>query len=390
MISIKDKKECSGCTACASVCPHNAIQMQPDVLGFLYPVIDADLCVECGLCDKVCQFNNKYSRYNNFETPMVYGSRHKEEKELEISQSGAASWAIMQCFLEQSGVVYGVGYDDLTHIVHKRAVTIEDCEEFRGSKYVQSDLRNIFDSIKKDLISGQRVLFFGTACQVAGLKAFIPKKLHSSLTTVDLVCHAVPSPAVWKSYIEYFENKQKAKVINVNFRNKKYGWHSHSETILFNNGTEITSDTYFDLFYKHLTIRPSCSNCHFTNFNRVSDVTIGDFWGWEKSYSDWNDNKGVSLFMVNSQKGLELRESLKKYMEFIESDVAKCSQPQLRGPVELHKDYMDVVALFEKSGFEGVAKKYGYIPGYKYYLDRVKGKLNYLRSVLSRIKHKLV
>ena len=207
MIKIVEKKDCCGCTACASICPHNSITMKPDVMGFLYPVVDMTSCVECGLCEKVCQFHDDYKRYGNYNVPEVYGCRHKDLEELSHSQSGAAAWAITQTFLESPGVVYGVGYESVTHIVHKRATSLDECQEFRGSKYVQSDLRGVFRQVKNDLKEGYRVLFFGTACQVSGLKSYIPVSLHERLFIVDIVCHATPSPAFWKSYVEYMQCK---------------------------------------------------------------------------------------------------------------------------------------------------------------------------------------
>lgn len=370
MIKIIDKYNCCGCTACANVCSHNAITMTPDVMGFKYPIVDADLCVNCGLCDKVCQFHKEYQRYDNFSEPIVYGCRHKDINELAKSQSGAASWAIIQSFFSEPGVVYGAVFESPTNIIHKRAISLEECHGFRGSKYVQSDLRDTFRTVKADLNNGNRVLFFGTGCQISGLKTFIPGPLRNRLFIVDIVCHSVPSPEVWMSYINYLEQYRKHPIVNVNFRDKKLGWHSHNQTFVFSDNSILSETTYFSMYYQHMIIRPSCSNCHFTNLKRVSDITIGDFWGWEKYYKQWNDNKGVSLFLINSEKGLEMKRKAEQYLDFIESDTTKCLQPQLIGPVKLHPEYDAIVTLFEKKGFKGIARKYGYIPGYKYYKDK--------------------
>lgn len=374
MINVIDKKKCCGCTACASICPKSAITMEPDVFGFLYPIVNDSLCVECGLCNRVCQFNSSYSRYFNFEQPVVYGCRHKQEKELETSQSGGLSEAIIESFLENKGVVYGVGYDGVCHILHKRATSLEECQEFKGSKYVQSDIRGIFFKVREDLLAGEKVLFFGTGCQVAGLKAFIPQKLHTLLMTVDLVCHATPSPAVWKSYIEYLEKKYNGTIIKVNFRDKCYGWHSHNESFIFEGRKDKVMKIVFrDLFYKHKIIRYSCSNCPFTNLQRVSDLTISDFWGWEKYYSAWNDNKGVSLLLINSSKGLSFFDtSLKNHIDYYLSDTTKCLQPQLLGPVQIdEKEMAEDEILFKEKGIYGLAVKYREV-GFKYQFDRVK------------------
>lgn len=390
MIKIEDKKDCCGCTACASICPHNAITMKPDVMGFLYPVVDETSCVECGLCEKVCQFHDGYRRYDNYDTPEVFGCRHNDEQELSKSQSGAAAWAITQTFLQQPGVVYGVGYESVTHIVHKRATSLDECQEFRGSKYVQSDLRGVFRQVKDDLKAGHRVLFFGTACQVSGLKSYIPVQFQERLTVVDIVCHATPSPAFWKSYVEYMQSKYKSQVVKVDFRDHVFGWHSHEESFYFANGKKVSSHIFRALFYDHLIIRNSCMNCHFTNFKRVSDITLSDFWGWENHYQEWNDNKGVSLFLVNSKKGEQLYQQCQTYLSFIRSDMDKCVQPQLQHPAEEPADYHTVAPLFKEKGFKGVARKYGHIPGKKYYHDLIKAYIQQVHLFLSRIKHSIV
>ena len=354
-----NKYNCCGCTACATVCKKKAIKMEPDIMGFLYPMIDDDVCVDCGKCLKVCQFKSDYKRVNNLIEPLVYGIRHKSDEELKKSQSGAASWAIIETFLDKSGVVYGAAFDNSFHVVHKRATTIEEAQEFRGSKYVQSDLRGVFESIKTDLLKGERVLFIGTGCQVAGLKAAIPEKYQEKLFTVDLVCHAAPSPSVWEEYIKSVQDKYRSKVISADFRNKKYGWHSHRETFNLANGLEINSEVFKYLFYDHLIIRKSCTKCPFTNLKRVSDMTIGDFWGWEKYYKEWNDNKGVSLLLINSLRGEKFFNVLKTKVAFIKSDPSKCLQPQLIGPSKVNKRKLEEAEeIFRKRGFEVLKTKY--------------------------------
>ena len=217
MINIINKADCCGCTACASVCTHKAITMKPDSLGFLYPEVDINKCTNCGLCEKVCAFNDNYDKSLNFDKPKAYGARHKDIHEVETSRSGAAFIAISDWVLEQGGIVYGVGYEEHFKVVHKRATSKEQRNEFKGSKYVQSYLGDIFIQVKNDLKDGKIVLFSGTPCQTSGLNSFIGKKLRTNLILVDVVCHGVPSPNIWRDYIAFYEKKYKRKISSVDF-----------------------------------------------------------------------------------------------------------------------------------------------------------------------------
>lgn len=237
MIEINNPADCCGCSACASICGHDAITMQPDSLGFLYPVVDTAKCVNCGLCEKVCAFNDNYDTSQNFSEPIAYGARQKDINEIMKSRSGAVFAALSDYILENGGVIYGAGYTDHFRVVHKRATTKEERDELRGSKYVQSDMRDIFRSVKADLQSGKVVLFSGTPCQTSGLNSFISRKLRDNLFLVDIVCHGVPSPYIWRDYIAYLEKKQGSKIVWVSFRDKEqFGWASHHETFKFERG----------------------------------------------------------------------------------------------------------------------------------------------------------
>lgn len=344
---------CCGCTACAAICPKKAITMQADSMGFLYPNVDKALCTNCGLCTSTCAFHANDKTSASIEEQGVYGCRLKDENELKKSRSGGAAWALITSFLRQEGVVYGVVCESVTHVVHKRAVSIEECQAMRGSKYVQSDMRGVFPQVKADLQAGRRVLFTGTACQVAGLLSYLPEKLHERLTTVDIVCHGVPSPAVWESYVKYVERKYAGQVVAADFRDKKYGWHSHNETFRLQDGRELMLAYFRQLFYAHRILRPSCSVCPFTKFQRVSDITVSDFWGWEKHHSEWNDDRGVSLMLVNTEKGELLRKDTD--LSFIASNREECLQPQLQAPAAIDwPRYKRARQAFEKGGMEGL------------------------------------
>lgn len=370
MIQIIDKSDCCGCTACASICPHDAIEMKPDVLGFLYPEVNVDKCVECGLCEKVCAFNEKYDKTNNLSTPLAYGARHKDMSEVETSRSGAAFIALSDVVLRAGGVVYGAGYEGHFRVVHKRAVTLEERNEFKGSKYIQSDLTGIFRQVKTDLRSGLIVMFSGTPCQTAGLASYIGNnKLRENLFLVDIVCHGVPSPYVWRDFLVYLEKKHGSEICYVNFRDKEvYGWHDHKETFKFVNGGGKMNFSF--LFYRHIIFRHSCGKCHYTNTQRPSDVTIADFWGWEKTAPDFNkDDKGVSLILVNTEKGRRLLDLAKKDLDMFPARLEDCMQPNMQQPTRIHPARMKFEQLYARKGFLAAMKRYGDV-GWRYKLAK--------------------
>ena len=358
MIRINDPADCCGCTACASICNHDAITMEPDALGFLYPKVNESKCVECGLCEKVCAFNDNYDKSLNLPKPDAYAARHKDMDEVMKSRSGAAFVAISDYILEQGGVVYGAGYKDHFRVAHKRATTKEERDEFRGSKYVQSDLTGVFRMVKQDLKNGHTVLFSGTPCQTSGLNSYVGKKLRENLVLIDIVCHGVPGPFLWRDYLRYIEKKQGDIISVVNFRDKEeFGWKAHRETFKFVNGDKMI---FTDLFYKHIIFRHSCGKCHFCNTTRPSDITLADFWGWEKTDPNINkDDKGVSLVLVNTPKGREIFGAAKDKLDTIPAELANCLQPNLQHPTILH-DYTEKFRLdYINKGFDFVIWRYG-------------------------------
>ncbi|MCR8916918.1 Coenzyme F420 hydrogenase/dehydrogenase, beta subunit C-terminal domain [Bacteroides sp. ET225] len=385
MIQIDNKYQCSGCTACASICTHNAITMQPDTMGFLYPIADIEKCVNCDLCNAVCAFNNHYDTSLNLSHISAYAARHKDMHEIETSRSGAVFIAISDWILKQGGVIYGAGYTDHFKVVHKRATTKSERNEFKGSKYVQSDLNNTFKQIKQDLKAGKIVLFSGTPCQTAGLNAFVGKQLRLNLYLVDIVCHGVPSPYIWRDYLIYLERKYKNKIIKVNFRNKQlFGWNDHKETFVFSDGKMQCEKSFTYLFYKHIMFRKSCSNCPFTNFNRPSDVTIADFWGWDKiDFSLNRDDKGISLILINTGKGKDLFEKSQNDMNFIEVELKNCLQPNLEHPSELHPLRDQFENDYKKYGFQYILKKYG-DKGWRYKIEILRQKINTAKKLITQ------
>ena len=342
MINITDKSKCCGCTACASVCAHNAITMIPDALGFLYPRVDESKCVDCGLCDKVCAFNDEYDKSLNLPTPDVYG----------------------------------VGYKEHFRVAHKRATTKIERDEFRGSKYVQSDLTGIFKQVKEDLKNGLTVLFSGTGCQCAGLNAYIGQKLRDNLILVDIVCHGVPGPYMWRDYIAYLEKKYGDTIVQVNFRDKeKFGWKAHRETFVLKNGRGYNSLIFTMLFYQHIAFRPSCGKCHFCNTTRPSDITLADLWDRGHNFPDINkDNKGESLLLINTEKGREIFDAVKDKLDYFQTTTDKVMQAHLREPSKIHPQAKKFADSYEKYGFKHTMERFAFM-GWRFQLKQLRNKI---------------
>ncbi len=359
-IKIFEKKdECCGCTACMTVCPKNAISMKPDEKGFLYPQIDEVKCVECGLCVKSCAFQNGYRKPDDSDAPFVYAVKHKNFEERKTSRSGGMFIALSDWILSHNGVIYGAGYGDDFYVMHKRAEDKKSLFEFKGSKYVQSDMNTIFSQVIDDLKNDRYVLFSGTPCQTAGLYSCLKNVNTEKLYVCDIVCHGTPSPYIWKDYLAFSKKKYKSTVRKVDFRDKSYGWNKHYESFWFKNGKKVTSDIYTRLFYKHIMLRPSCGNCKYTNTTRPSDITLADFWGINKAVPGFSDNKGVSLVFVNTEKGRNIFDIVSDSIEYKTSKLEDCMQPNLKAPSVFSEQTDDFWKDYAANGFEYAARKYG-------------------------------
>lgn len=366
IILFNSKEECCGCSACFNICPTGAIQMVPDEEGFLYPEINTALCTKCGLCKKACAFQKTIEHKDNFPEPFVYALKHKDEEVMINSSSGGAFTAISDQILEQKGIVYGAAHDQKLNTIHIRASNSEERDRCRGSKYVQSYLTDVFSMVRDDLKKCKKVLFTGTPCQVAGLNEFlaVSKCDTAGLLTVDLVCHGTPSPKLFKDYLSFCESKRKRKITEYFHRPKDKGW-GHIEKAVYINGQidhdSSLSNSWRNLFYSHLFLRPSCYVCRYTNLQRPADITIADYWGIEKAHPEFMDKRGVSLVLINTLKGKKLFESIKDSIIYIESDAERCTekQAQLKSSAAkpLNRDL--VWQEYYKNGFGHVAKKYG-------------------------------
>lgn len=300
-IATKKKKDCSGCNACAEACPKHCIEMIPDKKGFLYPKVDTSTCIDCGVCTKVCPFEDGNI---HLYTPLTaYAAWNKDREQYLASSSGGAAQVFSSYIINQGGVVYGCTSDDM-RIRHIRVDALSDLHKLQGSKYVQSDVRGLFSKVKADLKAGKPVLFIGTPCQIAGLKNYI-KQIPEHLYLVDLICHGVPSQQMLNEHIAHVLNGRTAKQISFRkgelFRleiTPKCG------AVYFAGSYE---DKYYRAFYNGMSYRESCYRCPFARKERASDITIGDFWGLQNAASlPLNKEEGISVMLPLTEKGNKL------------------------------------------------------------------------------------
>lgn len=316
------KLECAGCRMCEQICPKNAIKMEEDEEGFLRPVVDENLCINCGLCIKRCPQRNEVEKSRENQT--AYAAKIKNIDTLKNSSSGGVFSVLANEYIKNKGKVYGAAYDENFNVMHIGVDTLEGLKKIRGSKYVQSNTLDTYSNVKKDLQEGKQVLYSGTACQIAGLNKFLEKN-YENLLTVDIVCHGVPSQKLFKKYKEYIENKYNGRIEEISFRNKeKRGWGLNLK-IRLNNGKIIRKFAYVDPYYKAFVngdiYRECCYNCKYANSNRVGDITLADYWGLANVHPEFYDGKGVSAVIVNTQKGIDTWNKVKDELEYIETSV---------------------------------------------------------------------
>lgn len=306
------KKECCGCTACEHVCPVNCISMVEDEEGFLYPVIREEKCMHCHKCENVCPV--RYPEKGNNGTT-AYVGYYTDADIRRNSSSGGIFTAVAEWILEQGGVVFGAAYDENFEVHHVAVEKKEELEQLRGSKYVQSRLENAYPKVRKYLEAQRKVLFTGTACQIAGLKKYLGKD-YGELYTADVLCHGVPSPKIWRMYLENHRCRQQSSVKTINLRDKKDGWKNYAVKIEFSNQNlyELPhgNDPFFRMFLTDIALRPSCYACRFKEMPRISDLTMGDCWGVENSMPDMDDDQGTSVILVHSAKGDRLLLEIEK------------------------------------------------------------------------------
>lgn len=316
------KLSCTGCGACINVCNVGAIKMIPQNDGFLYPVINEEKCLACSQCESVCHALGEKDFSNK---SLCYAAKNKDDRVLRISSSGGLFFALASYVLEENGVVYGCVFDENYNAVITRAETYEQIQPMHGSKYVWSDSSHSFPSVKQDLESGRKVLYTSLPCQVAGLMKYLQKQ-YDNLYTVDVLCGGAASPYAFYKYISTLTDTEGRKKLDFQFRDKeKYGAGVDCTYVV--NGKKhhenYLENSYYYAFSSKCRIiwRKSCYRCDYKSIRRVSDMTIGDFWGAEKFHSSFNPRDGISLVLVSSCKGEELFEHIKGKIEYEESDI---------------------------------------------------------------------
>ena len=338
MIEISNKKDCCGCTACVAICPKDAIVMKEDNEGFLYPVIEKDTCINCGACERVCPIIHT-AKEETFEQA-AYVVQNKDQKVLRESTAGGAFTGIAKYVLHNNGVVVGVELgDDLTarHIVVK---VEDDLYRFRNSKYVQSSVGNTYREAKAFLEQGKLVCFSGTPCQIEGLKNFL-KKEYDNLITVDVVCRAVPSPLIFRKYIEYQKKTLEDSIKTVRFRDKHYGYKYSTMNIITdkNHGNYhqgVESDPWLRAFFSNICDRPSCHECHFRKQYRVSDFTIWDCFNVGRFSKKLDNDKGATRVLIHTEKGRKIFDIVKDDFSYVQvsTEDAVAGVKEMRESVE--------------------------------------------------------
>lgn len=380
LVLYHDKTECCGCGACANICPKNAISLKKDEHGFLYPEIDERVCIKCKLCKTICNYQNTHDNQTTVKETWSVISKDKQIRH--HAASGGAFGAIAQQIIKKNGIVYGCAFCNEGGSLIPKHIGIEKIEDLiklQSSKYAQSEIGYTYKDIKGELENGRLVLFCGTGCQVAGLTGFLKGKQYENLYMIDLICHGVPSADLLIGYQHMMEKKLNAKIIDINFRDKTYGWgvkgtlSYQKKDALYKKSIDSNSSSYYNLYLKAGFYRQNCYSCRYANLSRSGDITIGDFWGIGDSHSqylstnggDWKKEEGVSCLLVNTEQGKKLL-----HLFADDLDIKPCSidditlkNKMLLRPSAYNECRKTVLELFEKQGYDAVDKwfwkKYG-------------------------------
>ena len=372
MINIQNETKCCGCGACTQICPKNAIAMQTDTEGFLYPIVDASKCIKCGLCLKTCPIlNNKKKNL----TVKVFVEKNKNTEQQKQSSSGGMFSVLANYILKQNGVVFGAAFNKNWQVEHCFIDKKEDLDKLRRSKYVQSNTLETFKETKKFLDSGRQVLYTATPCQIAGLKSFLNKN-YNNLLTADIICHSIPSPGIWKEFLK--QNYDINKLIKIDFRDKKSGWDKSKLYFYFGDGKIEPNNNQMSLFRigfgKALFCRPSCHNCYFKGNNRFSDFTLGDAWGYADYAPEIYDKNGLSVIFVNNKKAEEIFNKFRKDLIHKQVDIDKVTRynPYYNTSIKPNSKRCEFFIRCQNESMNELIKELTYQPFLKCILNKVK------------------
>lgn len=350
MISISDKRFCCGCSACVQSCPKHCINLREDEEGFLYPLVDVSECVDCKLCEKVCPYLNNHDKMQPKSIEVALNPDIKTRLE---SSSGGIFTLLAEYIVRMGGVVFGARFDAQWRVVHDYTDNIDGLPAFRGSKYVQSIIGGSYYDAKRFLEEGRTVLFSGTPCQINALKRFLDKG-YANLYTVDIVCHGVPSPLVWKDYLDYI-NPTHERIRSINMRDKSRGWSRYSYKI---SSQEVplyddyaSNSEYLRLYINGITVRPSCFNCPMKGGRSHSDITLADAWGIKEVFPDMDDEQGASVVCLNTDAGIGLYSAVSKVSRPFPKDAFFKSNPSFHSSTK-ESSYRNLFwELYKKEGF---------------------------------------
>lgn len=384
-LDIIPRKECCGCEACANICPKSCIEMQPDEQGFMRPKFDESLCIHCDLCRKACPILGEKSVG---VAPKIIACKNRNNNIRSKSSSGGVFTALAENIINNGGVVYGAAFNMQIEVEHQRVDSIEGLSALRGSKYTQSRIGDCLTRVKNDLRSGRKVLFTGTPCQIAGLRRFLGKE-YESLHCIEVVCHGVPSPKIFHHYLNTLEQKTEAKITAFNFRDKSESWQKYSLAANFDNGTQIrqqgAENPFQRGFIADLYTRPSCTVCQFKKFASGADITLGDFWGSGIFGKEYNDDRGISLVCVNSNKGEELFRNIESALFDIRtSTLEEATQfnPCIVRSTTMHPKSEKFWRRYKSEDFDTLVTRLLHVPAWK---TKLKTLPAYAKAVVKKI-----
>lgn len=367
MINIKSKTECCGCNACGDVCAKHAIAFKTDIEGFWYPEVNKELCTNCGLCEKVCPvINVDELKKNDLDESICYAAEHKNIEVVFDSTSGGLFSALADIIYKNSGYVGGAVFNDDFSVSHYISNYKADLPKIRSSKYLQSNLEGFYITVRNLVKSGELVLVCGTPCQMAALRAFLNYKDYDNLIIADFICRGINSPKVWGKYIRSFEERYGSKVVYCKAKSKEYGWRNLTQKVILEDGRHLYETKDQSNFTKgylrtNAYCRPSCYECKFKGYPRMSDITLADFWGIEKISKAMEKDLGTSLVMINSAKGQAFFEKVKSKINFLPVELkdAEAGNGALNKPLSTPKvDRAEFFHDLDKMTFAEIADKY--------------------------------